>query len=141
MGKMKPRLEIGKVIRAHRDARGMSQGDIQRRTGLLRCYISRVENGHTVPALETLAKIAESMDLNLADFFPGADSPQSRDIQKALLELSKPELKVLTEMHKCSAMLSENDKRLVLGVIRKMASDVARPFNGIPRFLPPKNRY
>jgi len=57
--KEKPKVNIGEVIRSYRGQRGLSQGDIERRTGLLRCYLSRVENGHTVPSLETLAKIAE----------------------------------------------------------------------------------
>src|SRR5713101_2834375 len=70
MPKEKPRVNIGEVIRTYRGQRGLSQGDIERRTGLLRCYLSRVENGHTVPSLETLAKIAEAMDISLADFFP-----------------------------------------------------------------------
>ena len=41
-------------LRDLREAKRLSQGDVEQRTGLLRCYISRVENGHTVPALETL---------------------------------------------------------------------------------------
>ena len=56
MPKEKPRVNIGEVIKSYRSQRGLSQGDIERRTGLLRCYLSRVENGHTVPSLETLAK-------------------------------------------------------------------------------------
>src|SRR5881409_145613 len=56
MPKEKPILNIGEVIRTYRSQRSLSQGDIERRTGLLRCYLSRVENGHTVPSLETLAK-------------------------------------------------------------------------------------
>ena len=67
MPKEKPNVNIGKVIRSYRSDRGLSQGDIERRTGLLRCYLSRVENGHTVPSLETLAKIAEAMEISLAD--------------------------------------------------------------------------
>ncbi len=63
MPKEKPRVNIGEVIRTYRGQRSLSQGDIERRTGLLRCYLSRVENGHTVPSLETLAKIAEAMDI------------------------------------------------------------------------------
>ena len=70
MPKEKPKVNIGEVIRSYRNDRGLSQGDIERRTGLLRCYLSRVENGHTVPSLETLAKIAEAMEISLADFFP-----------------------------------------------------------------------
>jgi len=45
---------IGDRLRALREQKNFSQGDIEKRTGLLRCYISRVENGHTVPAIETL---------------------------------------------------------------------------------------
>src|SRR2546427_4487014 len=84
MPKEKPKVNIGEVIRTYRGQRGLSQGDIERRTGLLRCYLSRVENGHTVPSLETLAKIAEAMDISLADFFPGTETPRDRETQKAL---------------------------------------------------------
>ncbi len=55
----------------------MSQGEIQRRTGLLRSYLSRVENGHTVPTLETLEKIAAAMDLPLSHFFLEDSSSKS----------------------------------------------------------------
>lgn len=65
-------MNIGEMIRKLRLQKGMSQGDIEKRTGLLRCYLSRVENGHTVPSLDTLAKIAGAMDFPLAQFF--ADS-------------------------------------------------------------------
>ena len=58
MPKEKPKVNIGEVIKSYRSERGLSQGDIERRTGLLRCYLSRVENGHTVPAIETLEKMA-----------------------------------------------------------------------------------
>ena len=51
-------MKIGITIRGYRLQKGLSQGDIEKRTGLLRCYLSRVENGHTVPSLDTLAKIA-----------------------------------------------------------------------------------
>ena len=51
-------MEIGERLKAIREQKDMSQGDIEKRTGLLRCYISRVENGHTVPAIETIEKLA-----------------------------------------------------------------------------------
>ena len=65
-------MNIGQTIRNFRLEKGMSQGDIEKRTGLLRCYLSRVENGHTIPSLDTLAKIAGAMELPLSHFF--ADS-------------------------------------------------------------------
>jgi transcriptional regulator with XRE-family HTH domain len=120
--KEKPKVNIGDVIRSYRGERGLSQGDIERRTGLLRCYLSRVENGHTVPSLETLAKIAEALDISLADFFPGSETPSERDAQKMLGELSDQEVRFLAEIKKYSTTLNEGDKRLVLAMIRKMAS-------------------
>src|SRR6202012_4624912 len=62
-------MNIGSTIRGYRLQKGMSQGDIEKRTGLLRCYLSRVENGHTVPSLETLQKIAGALELPLSQFF------------------------------------------------------------------------
>ncbi len=53
---------IGDRLRALREEKKLSQGDIEKRTGLLRCYISRVENGHTVPAIETLEKLARALE-------------------------------------------------------------------------------
>ncbi|HLE37820.1 MAG TPA: helix-turn-helix transcriptional regulator [Candidatus Acidoferrales bacterium] len=122
MPKEKPKVAIGAVIRTYRGQRGLSQGDIERRTGLLRCYLSRVENGHTVPSLETLAKIAEAMEITLADFFPGTETPRDRDTQKMLGELSDDEIRFLSEIKKHSSGLTDGDKRLVLAMIRKMAS-------------------
>lgn len=54
-------MNIGSTIRGYRLQKGMSQGDVEKRTGLLRCYLSRVENGHTVPSLDTLQKIASTL--------------------------------------------------------------------------------
>ncbi len=127
MPKEKPRVNIGEVIKTYRSQRGLSQGDIERRTGLLRCYLSRVENGHTVPSLETLAKIAEAMDISLADFFPGTETPRDRESQKMLGELSQDEIRFLAEIKRFSTTLSEGDKRLVLAMIRKMASLIPPP--------------
>ena len=129
MSKEKPNLNIGQVIRSYRGDRGLSQGDIERRTGLLRCYLSRVENGHTVPSLETLAKIAEAMEITLADFFPGTETARDCQMRNMLAELSKDEILFLTEMKKCCTTLSHEDKKLVLGMIRKMAAVVSPPRN------------
>src|SRR6266581_1585964 len=80
-------INIGTTIRGYRLQKGMSQGDIEKRTGLLRCYLSRVENGHTVPSLETLQKIARALDLQLAQFF--SDEAVSREMSS--LRLSEDE--------------------------------------------------
>ena len=67
-------MVIGDRLREMREQKKLSQGDIEKRTGLLRCYLSRVENGHTIPSLDTLAKIAGAMDLALSQFFSEGNS-------------------------------------------------------------------
>lgn len=66
---------IGERLRFLRESRNLSQGDIEKCTGLLRCYISRVENGHTVPALETLEKFAGAMNVPLYQLFYEGNNP------------------------------------------------------------------
>ena len=58
-------MVIGDRLKTVREAKDLSQGDIEKRTGLLRCYVSRVENGHTVPSVETLEKFARALELPL----------------------------------------------------------------------------
>jgi transcriptional regulator with XRE-family HTH domain len=66
---------IGERLREMREEKKLSQGDIEKRTGLLRCYISRVENGHTVPAIETLEKLARALEVPLYQLFYEGDEP------------------------------------------------------------------
>ena len=67
---------IGDRLRALRKEKKFSQGDIEKKTGLLRCYISRVEHGHTVPSLETLERFAAAFDLPLYQlFYRGGEAP------------------------------------------------------------------
>ena len=78
-------MNIGETIRNYRLQKGMSQGDIEKRTGLLRCYLSRVENGHTIPSLDTLAKIAGAMEIALSQFFSeSGHSNGSKNLPAAL---------------------------------------------------------
>lgn len=66
---------IGLRIRQLREQKGLSQGDVEETTGMLRCYISRVENGHTVPSLETLERFAAALDVPLYRFFYADEDP------------------------------------------------------------------
>src|SRR5205823_4376597 len=68
-------MVIADRLRALREEKKLSQGDIEKRTGLLRCYISRVENGHTVPAIETLEKMARAMEIPMYQLFYDGDEP------------------------------------------------------------------
>src|SRR5882724_7446252 len=66
---------ISDRLRQLREEKKLSQGDIEKRTGLLRCYISRVENGHTIPSLETLEKLARSFEVPLYQLFYDGEAP------------------------------------------------------------------
>jgi len=111
-------MNIGDTIRNFRLQKGMSQGDIEKRTGLLRCYLSRVENGHTVPSLDTLSKIAGAMELPLSHFFSDGNNNNG---SKALPQLSDDELRFLTQIRRYSASLNDSDRKLVIAMIKKMA--------------------
>ena len=92
-------MNIGTTIRGYRLQKGMSQGDIEKKTGLLRCYLSRVENGHTVPSLETLQKIARALDLQLSEFF--AEEVVGKEMSS--LNLNEDEIRFLTQVQTRSA--------------------------------------
>jgi transcriptional regulator with XRE-family HTH domain len=111
-------MNIGDTIRSFRLQKGMSQGDIEKRTGLLRCYLSRVENGHTVPSLDTLSKIAGAMELPLSHFFSDGHSSNG---SKALPQLSDDELRFLSQIRRYSNSLNDSDRKLVLAMVKKMA--------------------
>jgi transcriptional regulator with XRE-family HTH domain len=66
---------IGKRLRALREEKKLSQGDIEKKTGLLRCYISRVENAHTVPSVETLEKMARALEIPMYKLFYDGEKP------------------------------------------------------------------
>ena len=114
---------IGKTLQVVRIERGLSQGDIERRTGLLRSYLSRVENGHTIPSLDTLSKIAGAMELPLSQFF--SDSGHANG-SKGLPQLSEDEVRFLSQIRRYATSLNDSDRKLVLAMVKKMASSAAR---------------
>ncbi len=115
-------MKIGTTIRGYRLQKGLSQGDIEKRTGLLRCYLSRVENGHTVPSLDTLQKIAVALELPLAQFF--ADDTLGREMNTQ--KLSDEELRFLTQIRRYSSNLNDSDRKLLLAMVKKFATTAVR---------------
>jgi len=121
---------IGTRLRKLREDRHFSQGDIEKRTGLLRCYVSRVENGHTVPSLETLERLASALELPLYMLFYEGDEPpalpklskrQSAEVL-AMAEASAEERRFLTKVRKLFGKINAKDRRLLLYVAQKLAS-------------------
>ena len=115
-------MKIGSTIRAFRLQKGLSQGDIEKKTGLLRCSLSRVENGHTVPSLDTLSKIASALDLPITQFF--ADDALNR--QGNSQKLSDEELRFLNQIRRYSSNLNDSDRKLLLAMVKKFAATADR---------------
>jgi transcriptional regulator with XRE-family HTH domain len=68
-------MVIGDRLRTLREEKKFSQGEVEKRTGLLRCYVSRIENGHTVPAVETLEKFARALEVPMYRLFYDGEKP------------------------------------------------------------------
>jgi transcriptional regulator with XRE-family HTH domain len=120
---------IGDRLRALREEKKLSQGDIEKRTGLLRCYISRVENGHTVPAIETLEKMARALEVPLYQlFYDGEEPPAMPNLPKRKTAdeiawgTSGKEARFLTVFRKVLGQIDEGDRRLLLYMAQKMAA-------------------
>jgi transcriptional regulator with XRE-family HTH domain len=121
---------IGHRLRGLREGKDLSQGDIEKRTGLLRCYISRVENGHTVPAIETLEKMARALEVPLYQLFYEGDEPPK---VPALLKRTTSHDNVwgssgrqavyLRKLRKCLSKAEETDRKLLLSLAQKLATD------------------
>jgi len=120
---------IGTRLRKLREERNLSQGDIEKRSGLLRCYLSRVENGHTVPSLATLEKLAAVLEIPLYQvFYDGEEPPRlshlsGRPAAEELLrdhELES-EQKFLQKLKSLIDKMGEQDRELVLLTARKLA--------------------
>src|SRR5438270_10873228 len=100
----------------------MINDNIENRTCLMRCYLTRVENGHTIPSLDTLAKIAGAMDLALSQFF----SEGGNNGHKGLPQLSDDEVRFLSQIRRYSVSLNDSDRKLVLAMVKKMAASTAK---------------
>ena len=123
-------MEMGNRLRSFREAKKMSQGDLERHTGLKRCYISRVENGHTVPSLDTLEKYAGAYEIPLFRLFYEGDEPPPFPILPKITtvkELSKGKTKqesaFLGKLFKSLHSTSEGDRRLFLALAQKLTSE------------------
>jgi transcriptional regulator with XRE-family HTH domain len=109
-------MDIGQRLRALREGRLFSQGDIEKRTGLLRCYISRVECGHTAPTLGTMEKWAKALDLELYQlFYQGKGTPAAPKV----VEGPAPRTRA-RELVDLFGQMAERDKQLVLGLAREV---------------------
>jgi transcriptional regulator with XRE-family HTH domain len=122
-------MMIGDRLRAVREEKNISQGEVEKRTGLLRCYISRVENGHTVPAVETLEKFARALEVPLYQlFYDGEESPPQLPILSRRKTAagtawgnSSKDARLLFRLRRLLSRVNQRDRNLLLSMAQKMA--------------------
>lgn len=125
---------VGERVRELRKSKTLSQGAIETRCGLLRCYLSRVENGHTVPSVETLEKLARAMEVPLYTFFYNGEEPSSNLPtptklgtygQSAWSNSAKGAI-MLHQFRQAFGHTSDRDLKILFSMAQKMARRVRR---------------
>jgi transcriptional regulator with XRE-family HTH domain len=123
-------MVIGEKLKAIRDHKNMSQGDIEKRTGPLRCYISRVENGHTVPAIETLEKMARAMEVPMYALFYDGETPPKPAVSTSTggkgWDSSGRDARALARFRRLLRRADKGDLKLLLFMAQKMAGKKSR---------------
>ena len=119
---------IGDRLREMREAKQLSQGDIEKRTGLIRCYVSRVENNHTVPAIETIEKFARALEVPMYQlFYDGEEPPKLPNLPKRktsdeIVWGSKgKDGRYLNKLRRLLCKSDERNRKLLLLMAQKMA--------------------
>src|SRR5882757_3889313 len=119
---------IGDRLRELREEKKFSQGEVEKRTGLLRCYISRVENGYTIPAVETLEKFARALEVPMyVLFYDGANLPKLPNFpkRKARADMTwgskGKDARLLAKFRRLFSRMEAGDLGLVLFMAQKMA--------------------
>jgi transcriptional regulator with XRE-family HTH domain len=115
---------VGDRLKAIREMKNMSQGDIEKRTGLLRCYTSRVENGHTVPSVETLEKYARALEVPLYQIFFDSENGEAKELKlpkRAGAKISKKDASLGARLSQLVSHMDARDKKLLVGFAQKLA--------------------
>jgi transcriptional regulator with XRE-family HTH domain len=121
-------MQIGQRLRELREAKNFSQGEVEKRTGLLRCYKSRVECGHTVPAIETLEKYARALEIPLYKLFHEGEEPPKKpklppvEKMEPMWGATAKEWQELRRLTKALSRMHDRERMLLLGMAQRMAS-------------------
>jgi transcriptional regulator with XRE-family HTH domain len=118
-------MVIGDRLKALREQKNMSHGDMEKRTGLLRCYISRVENGHTVSSMDTLEKMARALEVPMYRLFTDDAHVKKPHIPAEIIPRRTTDSKqerVVRASAKLFARLDEKSRGLLIHMASKMAN-------------------
>ncbi len=117
-------MPIGERLKQLREEKKMSQGDIEKKTGLLRCYVSRCENGHTIPSVGTLEKWAGALDVPLYRlFYEGSKPPKPPKIKWRRQSTSSGQDKELEQFRRLLAKIPVKDQKILFGLAMEFARE------------------
>jgi transcriptional regulator with XRE-family HTH domain len=117
-------MVIGDKLKSLRVQKNLSQGDIEKRSGLLRCYISRIENGHTVPSVENLEKMARALEVPMYRLFTDDAHVEKPNIPaEALLSraVRSKQAQELRKFAKYYLRMDDKDRGILFHMASKMA--------------------
>lgn len=119
-------MMIGDRLRKLREEKKLTQGEIEQRSGLLRCYISRVENGHTVPAIDTLERLARALEVPMYQLFHEGEKPTvpSKLLQtkESVVSVNGKDERLIARLRPLLAKMDEKGRKLVLHMAHKAVS-------------------
>ena len=118
-------MVIGETLKALRMQKNLSQGDIEKRTGLIRCYISRVENGHTVPSVDTLEKFARALEVPMYRLFTDEAHVKRPNLPAEFIRSRMINSKQERELRVLAKLLTRMNKKY-RGLLFHMASKMAK---------------
>ncbi len=123
-------MDVGDQLKRFRELKGLSQGKIEELTGMYRCYISRVENGHTVPSLETLEKFARALEMPLYQILYERDSvtelPNAHMRETEDWASRGKGRRTFLKLQRAIQKMSGRDRELLLQMAAKIASNNRR---------------
>lgn len=117
-------MVIGERLKAVREAKNLSQGDIEKKTGMLRCYLSRCECGHTIPSIETLEKWSNALGVTMSELF--ADDGKAAKPVAALkngnaIKLNRVQTNAVHRIQTALAKMDNRNVAIVVGLAQKLA--------------------
>ncbi len=94
-------MVIGERLKAIRIHKGMSQGDVEQRSGLVRAYVSRVENGHLTPTLDTLEKFGRALKVPVYQlFYEDKKLFRATTVKRDTRRVTKKEMRLMTHLRR-----------------------------------------
>jgi transcriptional regulator with XRE-family HTH domain len=122
---------IGQKLRELREAKNMSQLEVSQTTGLVQPYVSRVENGHTIPGVETLEKWATALKIPLYQIlYEGEEPPKLLKIcgnhNEDLWGTSRRDSRDLKRLRQFLAKMSTREREMLMSMAARMASRLRR---------------